>query len=144
MSFKTLIILAVVAAASANFVDFRRCRDGSNPPDTFFSTDCTAAGLCTIRRNSEFRGQATFRPLSAVSSATVKVAASFFGVNLPMEIPAGFDSLCDHLSGSSCPLSAGVSYSWAVVFPVEDTLPIVSGVVIESKCLKGALPLKTV
>lgn len=130
---KLCVLLAVVAVASAqNVVQTVPC-PGETPPLLFTSDDCTAAGLCTLRRDQIFTGQATFLTANEITSATVQVAATILSIPFPMPIPDGYERVCDFLVGSTCPLAAGTTHIWGIQFPITNTLPLVNGINIRSK-----------
>lgn len=134
---KVCVLLVLIAAVSAQeAVRTTPCPDGSPEPVLFTSDECTAAGVCTLRRNQVFTGFATFDTQNVVTEGTVVIAATFLGLNFPMPIPDGYERVCDFLVGESvCPLAAGTRHIWGIQFPIQNLLPAASGVNIESELL---------
>lgn len=132
---KACVLLVLVAAVSAqNVVTTRPCAGGVPQPVLFTSDECTAAGVCTLRRNQVFTGEATFDVVDQVISAEVVIQATLLGLNFPMPIPEGYETVCNFLlGGSTCPLAPGSRHIWGIQFPIQNILPAVSGVNIESK-----------
>ena len=133
MLFKAALLLAVVAVASANDVNFRPCPGGHHVPTRVWSDQCSPT-LCTLRRGQIFTARAYFRPLETFNQLVVHVAASVFGINFPMNIPAGYEDACNFLgNGHSCPVHQGGDHVWELQFPVESGLPLVSNLVVQRK-----------
>lgn len=136
MLFKAALLLAIVAAVSANDVAFRPCTGAQTgvPTPTRVWSDMCSPTICTLERESTFRARAYFSPLEQFSVLNIGVAAHVLGIELPMDIPAGHDNACLFLDpGQSCPVQPGGQYTWALEFPVPDNLPAVPSVNIQSK-----------
>lgn len=133
---KLVLLLAVVAVASANRVNIRACPGGAPMPAWFESNDCTTT-RCTLRRGQVFTGRAQFTPAQAFSALTVTVSASLLGIPFPLNIPAGYENACNFLeAGATCPVSAGGTYIWALQFPIQSDYPAASNLIINRKFIK--------
>lgn len=95
---------------------------------------CTAAGLCTLTRNTTFRGRALVILQDNFHELNVGLQATLLGINFPISIPLGFESACDFLEGGfRCPVHTGDHRIWALQFPVEPHYPAVGGLRVRSK-----------
>lgn len=95
---------------------------------------CTAAGLCTLTRNTTFRGRALVILQDNFHELNVGLQATLLGINFPITVPVGFESACDFLEGGyRCPVHTGDHRIWALQFPVEPHYPAVGGLRVRSK-----------
>lgn len=134
MIFKVALLLAFVAAASANDVNFRSCGAGYLSPQRVWSDQCTA-NLCTLRRGQVFTARAYFRPAETFNTLIVRVAATVFGINFPMTVPPGYEDACRFLgNGQSCPVHNGQDHVWELQFPVDPIYPLVNNLNVQRKC----------
>lgn len=128
--FKAILLLVVVAAASANVrVNLTQCPGGHRLPEWFESPHCTP-DLCTLTRTHVFTGRAHVIPHRPFERLDVIVEATALGLPIDMPIPEGYESACDFLeAGARCPVTGGNPYTWALQFPIANFLPSINVVI---------------
>jgi ML domain len=130
---KALVLLALIAVASAARVNIRACPGGLPMPLWFESNDCTTT-RCTLRRGQVFTGRASVTPAATFNTLMIELRATLFGIPFPLQIPAGYENACNFLeAGMRCPVQPGVNVIWGLQFPVDSSYPAAQGVVIQRK-----------
>lgn len=94
---------------------------------------CTEAGVCTLTRNTLFRGRAFVIPQGTFQALTVSLSATLLGINFPLTVPIGFENACDFLEQGNCPVHNNDQVIWALQFPVDPSYPAVGGLIVRSK-----------
>lgn len=134
---KVILLLAAVAAATANNpVTMRPCPNGRPLPTSFTSPHCVGS-RCTLRRGQVFTGVAHVASAdSAHSVLTVALDARVFGVPVDLRIPPGYENACDWLVEGSCPIGVGHSFRWGLQIPVDPLYPAIPNMIITRKLKK--------
>lgn len=129
---KVVLTLALIFAVESARVNFSACPNGYPTPEWVESDFCTAE-KCTLTRGLVFTARVSFTPREQFSSLLVGIKATWLGLPLAIDIPAGYENACDFLEGASCPVQASTNYIWALQTPIASSYPQASGVTMQSK-----------
>lgn len=130
--FKVFLTFALIFAVECARVNVRQCSPNVPTPNWVESDLCTTE-RCTMFRGQTFVARVNFVPGATFQTLTTDIKANVLGINFPVDVPEGYENICQFLENASCPVTADGNYISQVRAPVGAAFPAISGITVQSK-----------
>uniref|UniRef100_A0A182VYS4 MD-2-related lipid-recognition domain-containing protein n=1 Tax=Anopheles minimus TaxID=112268 RepID=A0A182VYS4_9DIPT len=120
----TLITLSLLSIISADVISVQQCSEGALP------VSVEVAGCheqpCELTKGQDVDALIEFKADRPLTALTPQIHASYFGINIPFNLPDDRKDACTSLVGGTCPVSEGQDVKYELHVPVSTSYPSVS------------------